>query len=235
MVENGFISEVKNYNRISLGSAERLFLILYCLNDNFSASKLHAYLKNTEKPMAYKNVHKRVKRLQDLNLIEEVKEKRGRWRNEIKYKVTPFGLFQRLLLVEVPVSRAAILRRNKDSLILQTILYRYFEPKSIAKFESYALRIIANYLKKCCEVILEWMENYRTKYKRATPSSITENMDNLITHEAKGLILNIVTISNLDELFFPIETLTNDKKFMEILQEMKKDFDNGYQKFEHVL
>jgi len=195
--------------------------------------------------LAYKNVRVRMIKLRNLGLIEEIKEKK-RYRKAIKYKVTTMGLFQNIL--NNPLSTLfPDLLLHKNNILIQTFLYQFFEPESIEKFREYhCTSYLDKYIRRCCELILDAIESNRLVEKRGgrTLNLPDSYIGNLAEEEVKRLILTIVTISKdvIDDpdtpdlkSIFPIETLIKDKKFMPILEKMKKDFDDGYQRFQSVI
>ena len=264
MLEKGFMSEIRKYEKISLGETENLFINIFSVPNSkikgkpsysYSAYEIFSVLKKMGKPMAYKNVHKRVSRLHTLGLIKEV-EKSGR--NAIKYELTTHGLFERLMIG--PAVDLIFLERNRRNVILQTILYQYFEEQTIREFED-ARYHLAFYLKSCCQAVLtavkslkpqlddldrrflEWQEDLRENKLRPNfeelGNSYTEGMENLIMGQIRNFVFKIVDGAKYEYLerhrreprkyltSFPTELLKNDKRFIPILSEMKKDFDCG--------
>lgn len=230
------MSEVRGYKTLTLGRTENLFLILFCIAAvPASASLLFNLLKEEKTSMAYKNVHKRVDRLFTLGLIKKFKEKHGdRWKhNAIRYEITDFGIFQRLMIVFPHQVTVAPLIRHKNSIVLQNLLYRHFESETVVKFSlaNRAQLFLARYLKKCCEGIIDIAEKGQGDLSsEAFEVLIFGHIDN----EAKDLARNLVFEASYEDQFLPIDFLKRDKKFMSLLQEVKKDFDNyqlGYQKF----
>ena len=264
MFQKGFMSEIRNYEKISLGETENLFINIFSVSNSktkgktsysYSAYEIFSILKKMGKPMAYKNVHKRVRRLHILGLIEEV-EKSGR--NAINYELTTRGLFERLMIpLAVDIT---FLEHNKKNVILQNILYRYFEEQTIHEFGD-ASHHLAFYLKNCCQAILtgvkslkpqlddldrrflEWQQDLREDKLRPNfeelQKSYTEGMKDLIMEQIKNFILKIVSGAKYEYLerdkhepreystAFPTEILKNDDRFIPILLEMKNDFDFG--------
>lgn len=249
-----FISEIQGCTRLSLGKTERMFLTFFCLagdkaekshltepwfGHGLSAYKMFTELRGSDMSMTYKNVRKRIIRLLYLGLIEEIKEER-RYRRAIKYKATSLGLFQRFLnQQEDPVS-ISVLETHKGSIILQTILFKYFEYETIKEFRRYhALSYVTNYLTRCCEVILERIESLQRKNYSELDGYLADSIiESLIQPEAISLVFRIVLLSsvivkdaddpNITSLF-PLSTLANDKKFMGFLNDMKNQLDIGYQ------
>ena len=92
----GYILALRDYGEVNLGEIESLFLRRIA-DGKSSAYSLFLYLKSPDtpahphkKPMAYKNVNKRVRRLEELKLIE-FEKKSGR--NAKHYKLTTKGLW----------------------------------------------------------------------------------------------------------------------------------------------
>lgn len=233
LTKNRFMSEISNYHRLSLGETEKLFIIRFTVCSPYSAYDAYTDMKKI-KPMSYKNVHNKIRRLVALGLLQE--EKGTFKRNAIKYKLTTRGLLERFLIGH-PAVHPMVFELYQDNIILQTILYPYFEHSTIQKFADYhGLSYIMNYLTKCCDAILETVDSRRKDKTDLNDTTILW----LVTREAINLIFNIVVLSNLvvknaDKpnitSLFPISALTSDKKFMGFLLGMKNEFDSGYKKF----
>ena len=287
MIEKRFMSEMVRFRRLSLGSAESNFLNLIAAATNpISAYDIWVRLKEmaVSKPMAYKNVHVRVKKLHSYGLIQEVKEEK-RYRKAIHYEVTNSGLFHYLL--DSPLI-PFVLKKYKDNLILKIILYEFFSVSTIDYFCT-VVRILAlnQYLKKCCQAILDRFEIYKRNRWKYKQSELVNDMNRLILNEMKNFAYQIVSTSNSkvkikdidiialhqkydeysknekdqvidilevknkdkvlyskhlnqnnnsDDLenhkyLFPNMALKNDTRFMELLHEIKKEFDDGYSDF----
>ena len=221
------MSEIKDYKPISpeLGNVELHFLRLFSRTDGLSAYDIFGDLKG-RKPMAYNNVHKRVKRLRELGLIDykpisEVKKKFRR--NAIYYRLTSRGLFERLLTINL--ESLAYLYLNKDNIILRTLLYRYFEPVTLGKFKETASIAIADYLKKCCVAILQILKFSRESVEGFREDIVDYQIEKTIFAEIKNLALRIVISSkNEGRKTFPIPELSKDENFMSVVPYDKKGF-----------
>lgn len=233
-----FISEVKNYERITLGEVERRFLATFSVSSSvknaLSAYDIFLRLKK-RKPMAYNNVNTRVRRLHDLRLIQMVDKEGGYKRGAKKYRLTSRGLFEILMLeYNYRPAKISCLTRYKDNVIMKTIVYEHFEDETIQNLRGDALWLITDYVGKCCASVLEILERYRINPERYGPK-IDEYralvISDLINSEIKDFVTNIVTSSNLNEDLFPIKILAKDEKFMSILMRMKKDLEGGFKKF----
>ena len=151
----GYILELGDYQEPNLGDIESLFLRR--IADGYSSAySLFLYLKSPDthahpylhkKPMAYKNVNKRVRRLEELKLIE-FEKKSGR--NAKHYKLTTKGLWY--IISDVRTYDTGLFIKYNDDIILQTLLYPYFEYETIQNCREYSPlhTLISQYLRECC-------------------------------------------------------------------------------------
>jgi hypothetical protein len=255
MLSYGLISEIHNYKKLELGKTERIFLHIISMEPT-SAYRISVGLRNGFiwinegmlstgiNSMAYKNVHKRIKRLCDLGLIEQI---HGNFKRKAKmYELAPRGLFERLLDDTPSPPDIVYLYRNYP--IIETLIYQYFELETIKNFDLIALVELKRYLKKCCNEILNVLETYRYEEKffekwRETDIHIGENhnvfathLDETIKNEVKNFVFKIVNMSKDEDPYrsdqndsnlFPRRLLLQDKKFIHLLNEIKHDFDKG--------
>jgi hypothetical protein len=143
------VSEVSHYKRVNLGEREAYFLARIGEGLN-SSYRIFSFLKNAGLPMDYKNVNKRVRRLQELGLIKEIKAKGESIHNAKFFSLTSEGIFY-LLTQWQPVSWKWLIE-YKNNLILKVLLYPYFEENTIKPF--IVLVEIGRYLRECCHLIL---------------------------------------------------------------------------------
>jgi hypothetical protein len=268
MLSKGFISVFRNYKEIQLGRTESLFLSVISF-EPISAYGISILLKRANgnsglnspyinlqegimttdvSPMAYKNVHKRIKRLSTLKLIEKIE---GNFkRNAIMYKLTSRGIFQRLL--DLYPLTPDIINIYKNDPIIETLIYQYFELETIKKFETIPMSMLRRYLRRCCGAILNtlnsfhyeerFIEKSRTpkfeimlrEHKKLLPTYI----EGTIEYEAKNFIFELVNISKDEDPYqdnqstiFPRQALLKDKKFTRFLQEIKDDFEKGLRNY----
>lgn len=159
----GYILELGGYGEINLGDVESLF-IRRIADGYSSAYSLFSYLKSQDKhvhphkkPMAYKNVYKRVRRLEELKLIE-FEKKSGR--NAKHYKLTSKGLWY--IISDLRTYDTNLFLKYKDDIILQTLLYPYFEYETIEQCRHYSPlhTIISQYLRECCFITSSTFKQY---------------------------------------------------------------------------
>jgi len=237
MIDRGFTSEVISYNRISLGKTENYFLMLF-LYDDLSAYDIFQELKKVHKnkpkkvvnKMAYKNVHKRVKRLLALGLIEEIKKKFAR--NAKKYRLTNRGLFQMILsgnFYSVAIQLTDKRFNFGDNIIIKTILYRFIEVETIRKFFTlFRLVFLARYLRRCCEVIQEKVDRFRLLSSQYKNQNFSTEVESLIDTEAKKFIFDIIRFSDIKYAKFQAfkDNYSDPMEITDSYDEMHKDDPN---------
>jgi hypothetical protein len=213
MVSKEFMSEVFWYKKLSLGDVEERFLGIICSWKSVSAYDVFSIQKKL-KPMNYRNVHTRLKRLKQLGLIEIdtniIKVKR----NAIKYRITSRGVFQ-LMLSNYFIP--SIMNKYSDNLIMKTLVYEYFEPLTIKKFITLPrFRALNDYLRECCEAILKRLEQlrepnpllYQIQYERKeyefTEKSLAEvpkyfllEIKQVIVYQVRKFLFQIISISKI--------------------------------------
>ena len=141
----------------------------------------------------------------------------------------------------------------KEDVLLQTILYRYFEFETIKEFQEGAFALLGAYISKCCDYMQKGFEHYtdwqeQEKLKQSLyiydKKLLAGDIDQAIKREIKNFVFQIITLSNSEGLtnregyppgIFPIGTLNNDKKFTEIFEDITSEFNEGCKNFKRSL
>lgn len=287
LVQQKFMSEIMKFERVTLGNTEHNFLKFIGVFERQSAYDMFLFLKNLPikeqeglriKPMAYKNVHERFKRLLALGLISEIK---GNFKRNAKmYRITSRGLFQLFITTDNDPNVFTLFLKPeyRNNIIMKTLLFQFFEMKTIKtitkieeplEFAIARTYIISEYLRRCCERIVNEVESSRfdlitgqEKYivylwqeiefiidseirnliSLILSYSVKEEIDPLIPIRTKSTSFSILSNYLNEEIrelttyengasFIPISILTSDRKFMNLLKEIKKEFDIAYNKF----
>ena len=246
-----FTQEVESYKRITLGEREDQFLRFFFYQPLSAYDILKILRDDLKAPMGYKDVHKRVKRLESLALIKKQGEQK---RNKILYKLTSRGLFQVFLGSSYfPIPSA--LKKHKDDLILWGLIYQFFDKETIKKFITFPRVVfLRDYLRKCSQSLMSFIDPEIIAKKEIR----AEDIAGIVKEEVKDLVFQIVTSSikgarskhipievrimqiqryDVDEMedengpnytgLFPRPALKVDTKFMKLLKEIKNDFDEG--------
>jgi hypothetical protein len=149
-----YISEVVKMGPIPEGidRAHEIFLE-WILKGHTSAYKIYLVHKNSVyRPIAYKNVHRRIKRLFQANFIEDVKVEGGFKHGARNYKLTTRGLVY-IFREELSIGDInSILLKYPDDVLFKALLYPYFEKRTI-KLATYSLlSLIGDYIAECCQI-----------------------------------------------------------------------------------
>jgi hypothetical protein len=145
----------------NIDDTDELFLF-YILEGLTNAYQIFSKLKGENVYRAYKNVHRRIKKLFESNLIEEVKTESGFKHGARNYRLTTRGLVYIFSELGTPYSTNIFLP-YLENVLFRTLLYPCFE-RSTIKSATYSLsRLIGNYLEECCRTTrytLEEMTDY---------------------------------------------------------------------------
>jgi len=162
----GYISEVVEPRPMEdIGYLEEEFLE-FVLEGTTSPYQIFRRLKKEDgmQPIAYKNVHRRIRKLLDLNMIEEIKTLGGFKHGARNFRLTTRGIVYIFSELGAPQSKSKILLSYYSAnTLFKTFLYPYLEANTI-KSATYSLfRLIENYLEECCRITryaLDWMVDY---------------------------------------------------------------------------
>lgn len=148
----GYISEIIKNGPIPIGidEVDEQYLY-YILEGHTSAYKIHSLIQKQKGSTAYKNVHRRIKKLFKSELIEEVKSEGGFKHGAINYKLTTRGLVYFFSELGVP-NLYSIPSLYSENILFGTFLYSYFEKKTIKSATYSLIRLMENYLEECCMI-----------------------------------------------------------------------------------
>jgi hypothetical protein len=178
-----YMSEVLKYERIMLSDTENRFL-LEIMGEPKSAYTIFTILKDKNRPIAYKNVHTRIKRLEYLKLIQKSPGKFAR--RAIKYKLTTQGLFY--LLSQYVAYKLGIFWKDlwkyyADDIIVRTLILPYFEIDTLKNAQYNLSSSVLSYLRNCYLVTLdgcEYIKKFMIKYRGPTDTVVEVHLDNLV-------------------------------------------------------
>lgn len=146
-----YMSAASTFRPKDLGWVELSILEKFARNPHMSAYAVFKYYKETplEKPIAYKNIHKRIKRLEELRLIQPLEKYFERGAKH--YEITTHGLFTYMSIFTS--EGANFIHNHKDNVILRSLLLEYFEEETIASIGSLEdpnTSELAEYMYECC-------------------------------------------------------------------------------------
>jgi hypothetical protein len=162
---------VSTYRPPELGSAELEILGLFAEDKSQSTYGILKQLKKRakdrgkERSPAYKDVHKRVKRLVQLKLIYQIEEHFERGAKH--YRITPYGLITRLDKTLSEDYRHIVY--NKDNIVIRSLLLEFVEEETIDSFyflKEFPTRDIEEYLHDCCSITTDVCRKFWTEFER---------------------------------------------------------------------
>lgn len=186
------ISHVAKFENRSadLGPVASIILEQFLLGAYFSAYQITSKLKDKSIPylsfirgkentdIAYKDVHKRIRRLDLLGLIERVPKeqistKRESIHSPIFYRLTLGGIFNLLyknMDVMFTENKNEIFQHHGNNIIFNTFLYPYFEQSTLIGIKgSFLPEVIFSYLSKCCKITDEIIRSLTKDGNRPVP------------------------------------------------------------------
>jgi hypothetical protein len=186
------VEEVKRYKNVSLGEREAEFLAKIGEGHN-SSYRIFSHLKKIGQPMDYKNVNKRVRRLQELGLIAEIKSKGESIHNAKFFDLTSEGIFY-LLTQYHPASWNWIIK-YKNNLIVKVLLYPYFDENTVRPFVM--ILEIGRYLRECFHIIqlaIDFIKN--NPRGRSLKETVLKQLQSDLEWQAKALAFRLITKRN---------------------------------------
>lgn len=153
MDANGYISEFLCVKRIELDHVQEFFLS-HLLSGYTSAYKLYSFLKEGRKAtMAYKNVHRRIQRMREAGLIEEISQPGGYKHGAINYRLTDRGLMYLFSELMTPMNIHEIMLKYPNSSLFTFFVYTNFENKTLRQSTDTLTSLLHNYIQECCQII----------------------------------------------------------------------------------
>lgn len=214
------------------------------MSGHYSAFKITSYIKARRQPIAYKDEYTTLKRLQQLNLIEE--EEAKFLRGTVYYKLTTVGLFY--ILTNMSSYPPTLLTRYQDNILLKTLLYPYIEIGTIRSCTAHLYSVITRYLKECCEITIHTLHDIKGAISSEHSERYVNGLQFDLEWQAKVLgfqlaimysesnILRVnpdVANDNSKVAFYELEStmkllLSKDDRFMHLIREVEKEFSEGY-------
>jgi hypothetical protein len=172
------------YRPPELGHAEIEILSIFAHNESqsvygiFKENKKRAELWHRERSSAYKDVHKRVKRLAQLKLVDQIKEHFERGAKH--YRITPYGLIT--YLDNIVSDDHRYIFHNKENTVIQSLLLEFLEEETIDSFhllKEFPTADIGEYLHECCSITADICKEFWTKFQRYNITDILPTDDTI--------------------------------------------------------
>lgn len=233
-----FINTTRNYQRVDLSSNDRSLLYKIINSDTsiyrIASSKFRLRQQNIQQ----RNDYASIKKLIDLQYIEENQEQKRLFGGVVTYKLTAYGLLY--IFSSSLIYPPQFLLNYRTNIILKTLLFPYFESKTIGQCTARFYDIITEYLRECTLLLID--EDVSPRSESESRKNARYEFDELIKILVVRLALmysesNLLSISSalvesdsarvkLYELESSMKKLLAcDRRFMHILEIAKKEFD----------
>lgn len=182
--------------------------------------------------MAYKNVHTRIKRLEELKLIEKAGEAKY---GAINYQLTTQGILyqvSRFVNIDGSLSWSDFLHYYSNNVTFETLILPYFEKDTIIHAGVQLYFAIVLYLGDCYQITLDAADRIRKAiedHNEEDKEYFTKRLKDDLEWQPREFALKLV-ISFLRKKGDAVimGQLAKDRKFVYLLREVQKDFDKGF-------
>jgi len=226
----GYISEIEKCGEFVVGDKAMEILAYFSESDHMSAYDVFTAINKSGNKIAYKNVHKRVQRLLELNLIKP--SGKGKKHGAKLYSLTNCGVFQIVRNSNRGLIDPRFINRYKSHPLFEIFLIPLLEIESLNHSVVNALAL--RYLRSIGERTVEAIRTTNLKeamfdYKPIAPKELALMMfDWWMVSDQSNLVLSLLSLSSQRLPEKTIEVLGNDMKFMKHLHTTKERFDERY-------
>jgi hypothetical protein len=243
-----YLSEILKYEKVQLGAAERSFLskIVNTPESIYKIGFSSFRLKGRRSSLDKEEDSNSVRKLQNINFIEEVEEEKFLRGATHYYKLTTPGLFH--VFSNMRNYPPQLFIRYQDDIVLKTLVYAYFEVETIKRSTARLYATITEYIHKSCESSRDAVENIRSitdedtkyRYSKALEFDLNWFAKSLgfrlavMYNESNILTTNIdIVDDNAKVALYEVENkmkklLAYDDRFMKLLQSVREEFEDGY-------
>lgn len=239
-----YISEFLTVVPTSLDGTDEFFLS-QILSGYTSAYKLYSLLKKERYPMAYKNVHRRIRRIYEGGLIEENPQPGGYKHGAINYRLTSRGLMYLFSELITPNNIHEVMLKYPKNTLFKLFIYDYFEKETL-RHSTYTLTsLLQNYIEECCQKIRLFVSStlvdkwnaYEGEGYLESGNSLKYTLVYQLEWHKRSFILKVATLKNelidwrnkrANDRQETLKLLANDKKFMAALEKYGREFRQGY-------
>jgi hypothetical protein len=177
-----YTSLVSTYIPPQLGEREIEILYLFGIENSSSVYDLFKAFERYwrgRSGQAYKDIHKRVKRLAQLKLIYEIKEHFERGAKH--YRITPYGLITCIDNYTYWNFDSRLIFNQKKNIVILSLLLEFLEEETIDSFRSSSDRFptmeIGEYLHDCCSITVDICKKFWTDFEKYNITDILPNDD----------------------------------------------------------
>jgi len=245
---NDYFAALSKYKKLEANEQEKA-LLFRIMNDLDITGQLGSYLKFRDKDHSVE-IQSVAARLIAQGLLEE---KKGRLlRGLRRYKLTSIGIFY--VLSETRSYSPILLKKYREDPVLLSLLYPYFEYDTVNSTTARLYSVITQYLRQCCKTTSYWLEDVGSSNNVEYNSEMTKGVALELEWNAKALGFKIAIMyieSNIlasnpksesgdaSVAYYELERkmkeiLSRDRKFMALLNNVSKEFGEGYRELADI-
>jgi hypothetical protein len=237
-----YFAALSKYKKVEITEQEKA-LLFRIMNDLDITGQLGSYLKFRDKDHSVE-IQSVAVRLIAQGLLEEKKSRLLRGLR--RYKLTSLGIFY--VLSETRSYSPILLKKYKEDPVLLTLLYSYFEFDTVNSTTARLYSVITQYLRQCCKTTAYWLEDVGGSKNAEYDNEMIRNLSLELKWNAKVLGFKIAIMyiessilslnpktesGDASVAYYELErnmkeTLSRDKKFMALLNNVYKEFGEGY-------
>ncbi|MGI9012381.1 MAG: hypothetical protein ACXWFB_04355 [Nitrososphaeraceae archaeon] len=243
MAHSDYISSLLSYPKINLTQEERSFIMKF-IRGHDPSFKFSSYFKlRNQSPDNSDASYLISHRLVDIGFIEVTK---GKFLSNVKnYKFTTYGLFY--VFQNISIYPPQFLIKYQDNIILQTLIYPFFNEKTIKIGTGRFYSQIVSYIEECCNVTLNAIDDIKSAEKEEEKVKIFHKMKfdlewlirrlcfklTIMYNETNLLSINPNLNDDIKVTLYEYENkmkiqLSKDSQFITLVKNLHKDFNEGY-------
>ena len=243
MTYSDYVSSLLSYQKITLTQEERSFIIKF-IRGHDQSFKISSYLKlRNQSPDQRDASYLISKRLEDIEFIEVTK---GKFLSNVKnYKFTTYGLFY--VFLNISIYPPQFLIKYQDDIILKTLIFQFFNERTIKTSTGRFYSQITSYLQECCNITLNAIDDTKSAENEEEKVKIVDRLKLDLEWLILRLCFKLTIMYNETNLFstnpnlkddvkvtlYELENkmklqLSKDSQFINLLKNVHKDFNEGY-------
>jgi DNA-binding PadR family transcriptional regulator len=250
------IIKTYKYKESNIGDKSFEILSRFMERQYLSTYMIYSISKRSGLKIDYKNTYKRIKRLESLGFIEQLKaeevKEEDRRHGARYYRISETGIFQLFLRIDILFTLFDILQNNENSLIFQSLLYPYFEKETFnvlnkrkvtidnlydSFVEKWIIIDVYTYLRNCCIEINQAIKfinenkkgpEYIETVKGRRYLETKSNRMNIFRDNLALDLLGLFDESKNEEWLNALTVLANDNRFMKVVDTLHTDFEKCY-------
>ena len=244
MTYSEYIESLLDYKRQDVTMDQRAFL-LKLVSGHDQSFKIKSYLKLRSAPAETKDPTSVISQyLEDIGFLDISK---GKFLSSSKsFRFRTHGLYY--IFLNISIYPPQFLIKYQDDIILQTLVFQYFQEKTIKMSTGRFYSQLTTYIQECCNHTLNAIEDVNSSHKEEDKIKVIDrlkfDLEWLIRRLAFKLIImyndtNLLAINpgvkeDVRVTLYELEAkmkgiLSQDVKFIGLVENLNKDFSEGYQ------